>query len=101
MTITSILAAFNYYVLESIGLGFGSQNFPDQLQPSYTFTAGTGSKQGDQHWEATAVTLLASASVTYALSALTVSQGRTVAFGHVKGMLVTTSTRSAGDYLTT
>jgi hypothetical protein len=101
MTITSIVAAMNFNVLEQITLGFAASNVPDQVQPIYSYAGGTGSNQCDLHWEATGVTLAAGANVTYTLSALTDAIPRTVAFAHIKGLLITTTTRTAGDYLTT
>ena len=46
------------------------------------------------------MTLAPSASVTYTLSALTDSQGRTVAFARVRKLMIWLATRNDGDYLT-
>ncbi len=99
MNITATVA-INYQVNEQISLGYASQYFQDQDQPSYAFTNGTGSNQADLHWEKTGVTLAAGASTTYTLSALTDDLGRSVAFVDVAAIAVRCTTRTAGDYLT-
>ena len=90
-------------------LSLGAINEPVQATsaPAYQFTNGTSSTGTvanviDLHWElsgANAVTLASSASVTYTLSALTDSEGRTVALARVRKLLIWLVSRTDGDYL--
>ena len=90
----------NHTVLETLTLGVSSASLQDQFLPAYSFSNGNGSNQVQLHWEAANVTLAASASTTYTLSALTDSLGRTVAFSKVMLMILQVITLTAGDYLT-
>lgn len=91
-------------------LSLGSINEPVQATsaPNYEFTNGTSASGTvanviDLHWELSgvnAVTLASSASVTYTLSNLTDSEGRTIAFARIHKLLIWLVTRNDGDYLT-
>lgn len=62
---------------------------------SKTLTAGTGANAGDLSWGKKAVSLAASASVTYTLSALTDDLGRAVAFARFRDFCVDNSAATA------
>lgn len=88
----------------------GGSNFPvtETQAPAYqytngTSTAGTVAGVNDLHIEfsgVNAVTLAASASVTYTLSAMTDVAGRSIAFARVTKFLLWLVTRTDGDVLT-
>jgi hypothetical protein len=90
-------------------LSLGSINGPVQAtsSPQYQFTNGTSTSGTvpyviDLHWELSgvnSVTLASGASVTYTLSALTDTEGRTIAFARVHKLLIWLVTRTDGDYL--
>lgn len=85
---------------ETVALGAASQNVADNLTQTLSFSNGTGSAQVDQHWEKISVTLAASATVTYTLSALADSLGRTIPLSHVAALVIQVTSRTAGDFLT-
>lgn len=99
-------------VTEQLALGTASVGVVFPESPAYSFsngtsTAGTVPNVIDLHWEkgslgGSAVTLAASASVTYTLSALTDDQGRAVAFARLHGFTirVIATTAGSGDFLT-
>lgn len=92
----------NFTIIESLAYGAAAANVPTTLIPVYSFTNGNGTSApnlADDFFVHT-YTLAASASVTLTLSALTDDLGRAVAFAKVAALLIQTTTRTAGDYLT-
>ena len=92
----------NFSVVETLTYGAASQNVPNTVVPVYTFTNGNGTAAPNlcDDFFVHTYTLAAGASVTLTLSALTDDLGRTVAFVNVDALLVQSTTRTAGDYLT-
>lgn len=93
----------NNTVAENFEIGLTEAPLQGQLLPGYALGNGTAIGQIDLRWELgfkTALTLAASASVTYTLSALTDEGGRAVAFARVKKLIVFLVTRTDGDFLT-
>lgn len=94
-------------ITEVLNLGSISQPVQATSAPNYQFTNGTSSTGTvanviDLHWELSgqnAVTLAASASVTYTLSALADTEGRTIALARVRKLLIWLVTRADGDFL--
>lgn len=95
-------------ITEVLSLGAITTPVSVTQAPTYPFangtsTGGTVASVVDLHWELSgqnAVTLAASASVTYTLSALTDTEGRTVALARVRKLLIWLVSRADGDYLT-
>ncbi len=94
-------------ITEVLSLGAISQ--PVQATAAVTFefatgtsTAGTVANVIDERWELSgtnAVTLAASASVTYTLSALTDTEGRTISLARYRKLLIWLTSVTDGDYL--
>ena len=94
-------------ITEVLSLGAIHEPVQGVSSPNYQYTNGTSSSgtvanQIDLHWElsgATAVTLAASASVTYTLSSLTDSATRPITLARVMKFFVWLISRTDGDYL--
>lgn len=86
-------------VAETIALGFGSVVLNDDVEPSFSWTPGTSSSQIDLHWEKQGVVITPGTTISYTLSALVDTQGRTINIHTLTGMLIAVTTRVAGDRL--
>jgi hypothetical protein len=87
-------------------LSIGALTGPAQVTeaPSWQFTNGTSASGTvanviDDHWELLSVTLASSASVTYTLSGLTDTAGRTVALARVHKLLIYITSKTGNDFL--
>lgn len=89
----------NFNNAESIVLGAFSGSVQDNIAASLAFANGTGAAQVNQHCEKLSVTLAAGAGVTYTLSALTDSIGRTIPLAHLQTLMIQVTSRTAGDFL--
>lgn len=99
MNLTSSLKT-TLTVTEAVAYGSASQNVDSKLAANLAYTNGTGTDQANLQWGKTGVTLAGGASVTYTLSSLTDDLGRAVAFTGVRLLVISVTSRTAGDYLT-
>lgn len=90
----------NLTIVEQLTLGFVTSPVQDQILPVFALTAGVGSSQNDLHYEDVGRVLAAGSTETYILSALSDSQGRTIAFVKVRVFMIEITARTAADYLT-
>lgn len=90
----------NLTTVEAITLGSSTNNFPVPSLYSHSWAPGTLADSANLHWESGAVTLAGGASVTYTLSALIDTVGRSIALVGVRFLMLAVTVRSAGDKLT-
>ena len=84
---------------EQVALGGASGPVAPSVSGTLKLANGSGSGQVNQHFEDNQVTLAASASKTYVLSALTDAQGRTVALTKLRTWDLVVTGRTSGDGL--